>query len=88
MKKYVELIEAIKNNDFERVKLLVSKGADDLNMALRYASENGHLEIVKLLLDKGADINSQNKFGYTALSSALKNGHSEVAEFLKSKGAK
>ena len=58
-----KLFETIKNNDFERVKVLISSGYDVnteddyYRTPLMYASENGCLNIVKYLLDNGADVN-------------------------------
>ena len=93
MKKDVELIEAIKNNDFERVKFLISNGAH-VNIKNRYgntplntASGFGYFEIVKYLIDKGADIDNENRDGDTALVYASENGHFDVVKYLLEKGS-
>lgn len=57
------LIEAVKFNDIENVKYLISKNVnldtrDYLhNNALIYATKNNNLEILKLLIEAGADYN-------------------------------
>ena len=54
-----QLFDACKNGDLEKVKNLVSLGADIRigdDWAVRWASENGHHEMVKYLCSLGADI--------------------------------
>ena len=86
-----ELLEAAKNNDLEKVKFLIDKGADvnakdyfDMT-ALMYAVDD--YDITKLLIDSGADVNLIDINGKTALIYASQKGHLEVAEFLKANGA-
>ncbi|WP_304332129.1 ankyrin repeat domain-containing protein [Brachyspira innocens] len=56
----IQLLEAVKNNDFEGVKYLISSGYDInteddyYKTPLMYASENGHLEVAEFLKSKGA----------------------------------
>ena len=57
----IPLYQAIKDDDIERVKLLLSQGVD-INIRDNYgetplfkAAQNGKTKIVKLLLDKGAN---------------------------------
>ncbi len=57
------LHEAAANGEIERVKLLISEGADvnvkcnDGQTPLHYAARRGHKEIVEVLLAHGADVN-------------------------------
>ena len=55
----MDLIEASKIGNLERVKELISKGADihyNDDEVLRTASNNGHFEIVKFLVLNGANV--------------------------------
>ena len=56
---------------------------------LHTASRYGHLNIVEYLLDLGqpADINTPNKYGWTALHVASFRGHVGVARLLLDRGA-
>ncbi|MEI0697331.1 ankyrin repeat domain-containing protein [Brachyspira intermedia] len=76
-----ELLEAIKNNDLEKVKFLIDKGAD-VNIKNRYgntplntASGFGYFEIVKYLIEHNAE-------NTDALVMASMNGHFEVVKYL------
>lgn len=89
-----KLSVAVLRGNLEDVKLLILKGAVDVNTkdklgstALINASSEGHLEIVKFLVSKGADLNIKNKYGYTALMKAANEGHLEVVKFLVKSGA-
>ena len=68
-----QLLNASKNDDLEKVKELISKGADietkdnDDYTPLNIASYKGHLEIVKYLVEQGADIESKDNDGDTPL---------------------
>ena len=78
---------ASKDGDLEKVKYLVSVGADihaDNDYSIRIASERGHLEVIKFLVSVGADINSYNEY---CVSWASYNGHLDVVKFLTSVGA-
>lgn len=62
---------AVRNNDINRVNLLIGLGADvnckngiNHNTALHWAASSGLSDKVKLLLDLGADKNMKNKLGY------------------------
>ncbi|BAO99459.1 ankyrin repeat domain-containing protein [Wolbachia endosymbiont of Cimex lectularius] len=72
-----ELLNAAKNGDIEKVKSLISEGADvnvvDKNgdTPLIWAATNGHKETVETLLKvKGIDVNVKGQYGYTPLHSA------------------
>ena len=57
------LHDAIRKGDINKIKYLVSQGADikdDNNYAIKWASKNGHLDVVKYLVSIGADINKIN----------------------------
>ena len=46
---------------------------------------NGYIEVVKLLLSQdGIEINMQERFSDTALSTAARNGYTEVVKLLLS----
>ena len=58
-----DIITAVKANDLEKIKYLVSLGADirsENDWAVRCAAGNGYLEMVKYLVSLGADIRSYN----------------------------
>ena len=76
----MDIIEASKVGDLERVKELISQGADNFDYALRCASLYGHLEVVKYLVEHGADIHASNNL---ALRWASKEGHLEVVKYLE-----
>jgi len=73
-KRNAELIEASVKGDVEKVRQLLSKGAD-VNFIDPESSENSlnlavnslHFSVVDLLLASKADVNYQSKVGYTAL---------------------
>ena len=82
------------DGNFEKVKLLIEKGADidakdnDGVTALMYVSRAGDLEIAKYLLENGADINAKDsKWGYTALIYAAEYVNLEIVQFLIESGA-
>ena len=73
------LAVAASRGDIACLKVLISKGANDLDTALLNAAEGGHVECLKLLIDKGA--NNLN----LALKSAI--GHVECVRLLFEAGA-
>ena len=79
--------DAIKAGDLEKVKHLVSIGADihsGNNEAVMLASIFGHLEIVKYLCEAGADIQSCKN---QAVQCASEYGHIQVVKYLCEVGA-
>lgn len=88
-----QLSEPVYNNDLEKVRLLLDRGAaiDQQNKlglsALILAASFGHLEMVRLLLDRGAPINHQTEWGRTALIFAASRGHLDMVRLLLDRGA-
>ena len=87
------LINAVRRNNIELVKLLLDAGAnpnkkDNISYtALIYAVQYGYIEIVQLLLEAGVWVNIQNNIGDTALIEASLNGNIEIIELLLATGA-
>lgn len=86
------LIEAVKNNDINKINSILKSGKADINSkdkycetALMRASWRGYSEIVKYLVEKRADINIKNNNGKTALDLA---DSKEIKEVLRKTGAK
>ena len=91
------LIEYIKNNETEKAKVAIEKGAD-VNQTdetgatpAMWAADKGNLEILKFLVVKGADIHKKGLifssidpvlFYTTALNAAIGKGHLETVKFL------
>ncbi len=87
------LMEAIRDNRTNEIKLLVN-AQSDINAAdnngksvLMYASEKGLKDYVRLFIEKGADINCVDLYGNYALSLATDNGKYDTADLLKISGA-
>ena len=89
----MELLEASRRRDIEKVKKLLSKGEspnfeNNGMTALMHASGNGHIEMVELLLATGEshperqDKNDKN----TALINASANGRTKIVELLLATG--
>jgi ankyrin repeat protein len=69
------LMHACKRGNVERVKFLVSLGANvnaaqkkDLLTPLMWASASGHLEMAEVLVSAGANVNARTHFGRSPLS--------------------
>ncbi|GMH36829.1 hypothetical protein BSKO_04702 [Bryopsis sp. KO-2023] len=89
-----DLFDAARSGDSEKVKELLSKGADpssthgDFNSTpLVSAAFNGHVGIVEMLIEKGANVDTQNNRGVSALFLAAQEGHLDVAKVLVEAGA-
>lgn len=95
------LIQAIGNNDVERVRLCIKLGADvnascysntdSLYFSLiSYAAYSGFKDIVELLVEAGADVNARGRgisVGYAALVYAVDKGCKDTVELLIKSGA-
>ena len=85
--------DATKQNNLEKVRLLLGKGADINSKdqygqtALMNAAHRGQVELVRLLIEHGADLNTTAKYNLTALMLSLIAGHPEVARLLIEAGA-
>jgi hypothetical protein len=66
--------------DIDIVRLMINKGAKNLDVALRIASEKGNIEIIKLLLEKDDKLNFE-----LPLIGAVKKGQLEVVKLLLKK---
>jgi hypothetical protein len=90
-----DLFDAAQRGNGEKVKLLLTKGAD-INYKdkivlghtpMTIAAAFGHTEIVKLLLDHGAPVDQQNEDGVTTLQCAASTAKSEMVKLLLDRGA-
>ncbi len=88
----LQLIEAAKKGQTERVKSLLAGGADvDVSdnsgtTALMHASAEGHTQLVEALLDAGAEVDAQAHDGLTALM-VVARGNTQIARALLDAGA-
>jgi ankyrin repeat protein len=89
-----EIFNAVKNNDLEKVNVLIEKDASLVNIKdetgntpLHHAAIIGSIETIKLLLSKGADINAQNTELNTPLHEAIQNKKENISALLIEKGA-
>jgi len=85
--------QAVVDGDIDRVKSLISEGAD-INLKNRMgwsllitAVINKRTEVITFLLDKGADIKAKDNRGKTSLHIAVETGQKDVVEKLIAKGA-
>lgn len=89
----MDLFEASKTGDIERIRELIAAGADvdgqdEYGWApLSFAVTRGYQEIVNVLINAHANVNRQNKFGMAPLSYAAANGRQEVVQALIDAGA-
>lgn len=93
------LFNAVLRNDVQKVKILLSRGADANKSAsgrpLGEAAANANVEIMKLLIAKGADVNATDAAGAPPLYYAVHGGNpppdlkaqKQAIEFLLDKGA-
>jgi ankyrin repeat protein len=83
------LLEAISNNDLQRVRELIQAGVDvnepleDRDTVLMFAAREGYLDIVKILVEAGADGNLISYQGDNALVQAAWGGWQEVFDYLR-----
>ena len=91
----MDLLDATKANDLERVRLLIEQGADkdqgnDFDRTpLWWASCKGHLKLTQYLVEiVGATLDkADNNDGYTPLIIAASHGHLEICRYLLEQGA-
>lgn len=84
------LMSAVRQNQIEVVKTLISDGADvNTQIAgsievtpLMVAARYGHTAIMKILIDNGAYVNTKSDDGYTALMRAARNGQTAAVKIL------
>ena len=94
---YIPLLEAIRNDSVDTVKLLVERGAD-VNKVPHYgcmreatmlinAAERGNAQVVATLVEAGARVNVETSTGWTALMVAASRGHVDCVRALVTSGA-
>lgn len=92
-----ELHQAIEEENIDKVRSLIDKGADvnlaadnerDVRTPLIAATFSKNTDIAKLLIEKGANVDLADKAGRTPLMFASANGATETAKLLIKKGAK
>ena len=89
----MDLPDAAKNGDLERVKLLLEQGTDkekgDINghTPLLWASANGHYEVVQYLVEQGAPLDKAGFIGNTPLIIASARGRLEITRYMLEQGA-
>jgi len=87
------LIEAVRNQDHEAVRVLLAEQIDvnapqpDGATALHWAVHWEDLELADLLIDAGADVNVANDLGVTPLVMACTSGHAALVDRLLVAGA-
>ena len=88
-----KLCAAAADSDIERLKELVSKGAQvdmgdyDKRTALHLGASEGLLDIVKhLILEAKANPNPIDRWGFSPMDDAVRHRHLEVTEFLRAYG--
>ena len=93
-KKSESLFEAVKKGDVERIKKLISEGADVNAKSnriynrtpLHIAAYEGHTHVVELLLSIGADIMAKDNEGCTPMYWAAVRGNKRIVELLITAG--
>ncbi len=90
-----DIHNAIRNNNVDAMKFLLSNSPEYLNekdnygyTPLHLAVRKGDIEIVKYLLSLKPDLNTQDKFGDTPLIDSARNNNIEISKILICSGAK
>jgi len=90
----MELIEATKLNDVDKIKLILETRINsesefdidfkdqDGNTALLWASYNGFYEAARLLLESGSNVNTEDSDKSNSLMFASYHGYFEIVELL------
>lgn len=84
--KYTPLMDAVRENSFEKVKKLVEDGHnihESGEGAMFYACGQNNKEILEFLIEKGANIHYE---GDNLLNCAASHGHNDMINFLLEKG--
>jgi len=86
------LAEAIAARDATALADLFAAGADPASADeddsfLLVAASTGDVELVRAFLDAGLPVDTENRYGTTALIAAALDGHLPLAEFLLARGA-
>lgn len=85
----LELIDAVKNGDHAKAKILIENGADVNQRAeqdwtpLNFAAGKGDISMVKLLVEHGAGVFNVGRDQRTPYMIALAAGRGSVARYLK-----
>lgn len=84
-----ELIQAVENNDIEKVQEILKDTSYPINemnnekeTPLLIATHDNHIEIAKLLIDAGADINQQDSIQDSAYLYAGAQGKTEILTYM------
>ena len=90
----MNLIDAVKSNNLDRVRFLVEQGADkdkgdseEGNTPLWWGSRKGCLNVAQYLVEQGATLDKANNIGITPLIAAAIFGHLQVCRYLLEQGA-
>jgi len=97
--KLVDLFEATKDGKVDILRILITKGAVNVNAthkhekegqgltALHLAVRHNHLDCMKLLIENGADINATDNFGFRPIHDAARYGYADCLRELVNNGA-
>lgn len=92
---FIIAAEAIKNDDITALERtlaadpeLANAPGTNANNLLGLASSYGNLDMVRLLLEAGSDMDSGNRYGWTALHQAGYSNNAELAQLLLDAGAR
>ena len=94
-KKMTPFCIAVRDNNFEKVRSLIARGANvnrrcdfDMSTPLFFAANGNQIKMAELLLANGADVNAVNMFGDTPLMECIKSdGTKEMIQLLINAGA-
>ncbi len=76
-KKYFNALRyAVKSENYEMTKYIMSLNSEDINECVHIAVENNNLDMIKFLVENGAVINNQPAF-----SDAMLNGYNDIIEY-------
>ncbi|MGL9761743.1 MAG: ankyrin repeat domain-containing protein [Wolbachia sp.] len=93
-----QLLTAVQDGDFAKVKDLVSRGASldaanidaqdkDGKTPLHFAAQEGNLDMVQFFLGRGAKIEAKDIYGWTPLHFAASSDKLDIVKFLFNKNA-